>query len=240
MAEQLVNEFTVNRPIDEAWAVITDVERIAPCLPGAQLPGDRGRHLPRCRQDQARLDHAPVQGPGVVHRARRLRPHRDAQGRGARHRRSRQRGRRDRRQGREPVADVDAGDRHHRPAHHRQGRAVRSRDHRRRLQEADGAVRGEPEHDARRRSGAGGGGRGGAGHRRHRHHRRVEDGAPRPTLRRPPRCRHEAPKIRKIDSPASEPVDLAGMAGPAVLKRLLPVVGGLLLLLLILRRRKKS
>ena len=37
MAEQLVNEFTVNRPIDEAWAVITDVERIAPCLPGAEL-----------------------------------------------------------------------------------------------------------------------------------------------------------------------------------------------------------
>ena len=37
MADQLVNEFTVNRPIDEAWGVITDVERIAPCLPGAQL-----------------------------------------------------------------------------------------------------------------------------------------------------------------------------------------------------------
>ncbi len=37
MAEQLVNEFTVNRPIDEAWPLITDVERIAPCLPGAQL-----------------------------------------------------------------------------------------------------------------------------------------------------------------------------------------------------------
>ncbi|MCU1391562.1 MAG: putative carbon monoxide dehydrogenase accessory protein [Ilumatobacteraceae bacterium] len=34
---ELVNEFTVNRPIDEAWAVLTDVERIAPCLPGAQL-----------------------------------------------------------------------------------------------------------------------------------------------------------------------------------------------------------
>src|SRR4029079_7389452 len=37
MAEQLLNEFTVNRRIDQAWAVITDVERIAPCLPGAQL-----------------------------------------------------------------------------------------------------------------------------------------------------------------------------------------------------------
>jgi carbon monoxide dehydrogenase subunit G len=34
---ELVNEFTVNRPIDEAWAVLTDIERIAPCLPGAQL-----------------------------------------------------------------------------------------------------------------------------------------------------------------------------------------------------------
>ena len=37
MAEQLVNEFTVNRPIEEAWPLITDVERIAPCLPGAEL-----------------------------------------------------------------------------------------------------------------------------------------------------------------------------------------------------------
>ncbi len=37
MAEQLNNEFTVNRPIDEAWPIITNVEKIAPCLPGAEL-----------------------------------------------------------------------------------------------------------------------------------------------------------------------------------------------------------
>ncbi len=37
MAEQLVNEFTVNRPIEEAWPIITNVEKIAPCLPGAEL-----------------------------------------------------------------------------------------------------------------------------------------------------------------------------------------------------------
>jgi carbon monoxide dehydrogenase subunit G len=49
----------------------------------------------------------------------------------------------------------------------------------------------------------------------------------------------EPPRIRKIDSPASEPVDLAGMAGPAILKRLVPVVAGLLLLLFILRRRRR-
>ncbi|MDO8390368.1 MAG: SRPBCC family protein [Actinomycetota bacterium] len=35
--ENLHNEFVVNRPIEQAWAVLTDVERIAPCLPGAQL-----------------------------------------------------------------------------------------------------------------------------------------------------------------------------------------------------------
>lgn len=37
MAEQLINEFTVNRPIEEAWPLITNVEKIAPCLPGAEL-----------------------------------------------------------------------------------------------------------------------------------------------------------------------------------------------------------
>src|SRR4051794_28996769 len=37
MAERPVNEFTVNRPIEDAWAVITDVERIAACLPGGEL-----------------------------------------------------------------------------------------------------------------------------------------------------------------------------------------------------------
>lgn len=34
---ELVNEFRVPVPIDQAWAVLTDVERIAPCIPGAQL-----------------------------------------------------------------------------------------------------------------------------------------------------------------------------------------------------------
>jgi carbon monoxide dehydrogenase subunit G len=34
---QLVNEFVVPRNIDETWAVLTDVERIAPAMPGAEL-----------------------------------------------------------------------------------------------------------------------------------------------------------------------------------------------------------
>ena len=34
---ELNNDFEVNAPVDKAWAVLTDVEKIAPCLPGAQL-----------------------------------------------------------------------------------------------------------------------------------------------------------------------------------------------------------
>ncbi|MGH9004453.1 MAG: SRPBCC family protein, partial [Acidimicrobiia bacterium] len=34
---ELSNEFTVEVPVKEAWVLLTDVERIAPCMPGAQL-----------------------------------------------------------------------------------------------------------------------------------------------------------------------------------------------------------
>ena len=34
---ELSNDFRVALPVERAWAVLTDVERIAPCLPGAQL-----------------------------------------------------------------------------------------------------------------------------------------------------------------------------------------------------------
>lgn len=39
---QLDHRFTVKAPVDRAWAVLTDVTRIAPCLPGAQLTGADG------------------------------------------------------------------------------------------------------------------------------------------------------------------------------------------------------
>jgi hypothetical protein len=34
---ELTNDFRVAVPVERAWAVLTDVELIAPCLPGAQL-----------------------------------------------------------------------------------------------------------------------------------------------------------------------------------------------------------
>jgi uncharacterized protein len=39
---ELVNEFRVPVSVDQAWEVLTDVERIAPCIPGAQLLGVDG------------------------------------------------------------------------------------------------------------------------------------------------------------------------------------------------------
>jgi len=45
---ELTNEFEVAVSVDEAWAVLTDVERIAPCLPGAELKeieGDQYRGI---------------------------------------------------------------------------------------------------------------------------------------------------------------------------------------------------
>jgi uncharacterized protein len=39
---KLQNEFTVPAPVERAWEVLLDVERVAPCLPGAALTGSEG------------------------------------------------------------------------------------------------------------------------------------------------------------------------------------------------------
>jgi carbon monoxide dehydrogenase subunit G len=39
---KLANEFTVPASVDRAWEVLLDVERVAPCLPGAALTGSNG------------------------------------------------------------------------------------------------------------------------------------------------------------------------------------------------------
>ncbi|MFD0350490.1 SRPBCC family protein [Kitasatospora aburaviensis] len=39
---EFTNEFRVSLPVEAAWDLFTDVERIAPCMPGAQLTGVDG------------------------------------------------------------------------------------------------------------------------------------------------------------------------------------------------------
>jgi uncharacterized protein len=48
------------------------------------------------------------------------------------------------------------------------------------------------------------------------------------------------PTVRRIDGPAAAPVDLGDVAGGAVLKRALPLIGGALLVVFILRRILRS
>ncbi|GII66442.1 carbon monoxide dehydrogenase subunit G [Sphaerisporangium krabiense] len=42
MAMRFEHEFTVPVPVEQAWSVLLDVERVAPCLPGASLDGVAG------------------------------------------------------------------------------------------------------------------------------------------------------------------------------------------------------
>jgi hypothetical protein len=39
---KLENEFTVRATLEETWRLLTDLERIAPCMPGAELIGREG------------------------------------------------------------------------------------------------------------------------------------------------------------------------------------------------------
>jgi carbon monoxide dehydrogenase subunit G len=39
---QLVNEFSVDAPIDIAWSTLTDIPRVVECIPGAALDGHEG------------------------------------------------------------------------------------------------------------------------------------------------------------------------------------------------------
>ncbi len=39
---RITNQFTVSAPVDKAWEVLTDLEGLAPCLPGAMLTGKQG------------------------------------------------------------------------------------------------------------------------------------------------------------------------------------------------------
>jgi carbon monoxide dehydrogenase subunit G len=241
MAEQLVNEFTVNRPIDEAWAVITDVERIAPCLPGAELreiEGDVYRGVVKVKlgsitpqfKGQASFD----ERDDTAHRAVLKAEGRDTGGRG------------------NAAAEITAEAESLSPTSTRVvvstdlhitgkvaqfGRGIIG-DVSKKLMaqfadnlnemldsqpiaaadaasaaEANPGPNGDETSGGTRSADAAGGGE-------------ASGGAA------------TAPRVRKIEGPATEPVDLAGVAGPAVLKRLLPIVAGLVLLLLVLRRRR--
>ncbi|MFW2334562.1 SRPBCC family protein [Ilumatobacter sp.] len=226
MAEQIVNEFTVNRPIEEAWPIICDVERIAPCLPGAQLEeveGEvyRGRVKVKLGAvaTQFKGEARFVERDDEAHTAKLHGKGRDTGGRG------------------NAEADIHAvaealsptstkctvtADLHITGKVAQFGRGIMGDVSKKlmdqfadnlntMLDEQSGDAE-EPAEDVSTESSA-------------------DETAQAP-------AEPEAPAVRKINGPAAEPVDLAGMAGPALAKRAVPAIVVLLLLLLLLRRRR--
>jgi uncharacterized protein len=240
MAEQIVNEFTVNRPIDEAWPIICDVERIAPCLPGAELEeieGDvyRGKVKVKLGAVTAQFKGEAqfVERDDTDHHARLKAKGRDTGGRGNAEA--------------DIVATAEAlsptstkctvtADLHIHGKVAQFGRGIMgdvskklmdqfATNLNRMLDEQRSEPTVEPAHaadaaDAAEPATAPSGGNGSG------------DGTSTATTAEP------RPTVRKINGPAAEPVDLAGVAGPAVIKRVLPVVLALLIVVVLLRRRK--
>ncbi|HSJ90567.1 MAG TPA: SRPBCC family protein [Ilumatobacter sp.] len=226
MAEQIVNEFTVNRPIDEAWPIICDVERIAPCLPGAQLEeieGDVYRGKVKVKLGAVATEFKGeaqfVERDDESHTAKLAAKGRDTKGRG------------------NAAADIYAeaealsptstkctvtADIHITGKVAQFGRGIMG-DVSKKLMDQfahnlntmldeqepadEPAAPAEPPAAAASPAAA------------------AADEPAQPT-------------VRKINGPAAEPVDLADMAGPALLKRIVPALAAILIIVLLLRRRR--
>ncbi len=221
MAEQIVNEFTVNRPIDEAWPIICDVERIAPCLPGAQLEeieGDiyRGNVKVKLGAVSTKFKGEAhfVERDDANHTAKLKAKGRDTGGRG------------------NAEADIHAtaealsptstkcivtADLHITGKVAQFGRGIMGDVSRKLIDQFSHNLNTMLDEQG------------------------VDTAADAPAETAAPAAGEpapEAPTVRKIEGPAAEPVDLADMAGPALLKRAAPVVIAVVLLLLLLRRRR--
>jgi len=86
---ELTNEFHVSVPIDVAWAVLTDLERVAPCMPGAELQeveGDEYRGIVKVKVGPITAQYKGsarfVERDDVQHRAVLLAEGRDTRGQG--------------------------------------------------------------------------------------------------------------------------------------------------------------
>jgi len=243
--DKLLNEFTVNRPIDETWKVLTDVERIAPCMPGAtleEIEGDVFRGVVKVKlgaistafKGQASF----VEREDDAHRAVLKGEGRDTTGKGnasalitARL---------------EPVDDASTKvfvetDLHITGKVAQFGRGIMGDVSKKLMNQfatnlntmldqrpTDSAERAD---DQAANSGPTIGGSNGSDGR--------STATTSTTTATPPASTTAAtgaPAVRKIDGPAAAPIELSDVAGSAILKRALPLVGGLVLLWIVLRR----
>jgi carbon monoxide dehydrogenase subunit G len=232
--DKLLNEFTVNRPIDETWAVLTHIERIAPCMPGAQLEeieGDVFRGVVKVKlgaistafKGQASFTERDDAGHRAVLKAE----GRDTGGKGnadalitaklesvsA-----------------EVTKCVVETDLRVTGKVAQFGRGIMADVSKKlmnqfatnlntMLDEQPDATAPAPDAAANATP--------------------AESGPVVPTDAATDAPATAAPTLRKIEGPAAEPVELSGLAGGAILKRLLPALGGLAILLILLRRLRR-
>jgi uncharacterized protein len=235
MAEKLVNEFTVNRPIEEAWPVICDVERIAPCLPGAQLEeieGETYRGIVKVKLGAVTTKFKGeahfVERDDVTHVAKLKAEGRDTGGRG------------------NAAADIHAvakalsptsthveviADLHITGKVAQFGRGILGDVSKKLMAQFATNLNAMLDEDALNAN----------------DQPAADEAAPEPETasggetgtsaaesgEAPPK-----PTVRKIEGPATEPIDMAGMAGPALAKRFIPAIAVIVLILVLLRRRR--
>ena len=251
MAEQLVNEFTVNRPIEEAWPVICDVERIAPCMPGAQLEeieGEVYRGVVKVKlgavSTQFKGQAHFVERDDENHRAKLRAEGRDTGGRG------------------NAAADIVAEaqslsptstkctvttDLHITGKVAQFGRGIMGDVSKKLMVQFASNLNTMLDNTALGNNGSGSDGSTAAGPET------LSEPGDDPTGGKPTATTDAAsaepttngydvagdgPTKRVISGPATEPIDVAGVAGPALLKRIAPAVLGLLIVFLLLRRRR--
>jgi len=241
--DKLLNEFTVDQPIDTTWAVLTDVERIAPCMPGAtleEIEGDIYRGVVKVKLGAIsaafRGQASFVERDDVNHRAVLRGEGRDTTGKGNADAlitasleqisptQTKCVVETDLRItgkvaqfGRGIMGDVSkklitqfATNLNTMLADNETAPAAAS------AEQPAAAATPTPAAEPAAASTAGTSAAGAAG---------AAAGA--------------TDNVRKINGPANEPIELSGLAGNAVLKRALPIVGGIVLLLLVLRLRRR-
>ena len=251
MAEQLVNEFTVNRPIEEAWPVICDVERIAPCMPGAQLEeieGDVYRGVVKIKlgavSTQFKGQAQFVERDDTKHVAKLRAEGRDTGGRG------------------NAAADITAEaeslsptstkctvttDLHITGKVAQFGRGIMGDVSKKLMEQFSANLNTMLDNTALDNKAADNTATDKAGsdvpaepdEAQSGHTDSVATGeTTSASAGNGAAATSAAPTKRIISGPATEPIDVAGMAGPALLKRIGPVVLGLLVVFLLLRRRR--
>ena len=227
--DKLLNEFTVNRPIDETWAVLTDVERIAPCMPGAtleEIEGDNYRGVVKVKLGAIsaafRGEAQFVERDDANHRAVLHGEGRDTTGKGNADAMITAK--------LESITDtttkcVVETDLRITGKVAQFGRGIMADVSKKLINQFATNLNTMLDESASAPAAA-----------------TAAPAAAEPAAEAPgsATAAPSEPTVRKINGPANEPIELSDLAGSAVIKRVLPLVGGLLILLLIVRWRRRG